>query len=871
MNKRILLAFIVVFAVALSVGTIHASEVNVTDSSTAISQDDSTQISVDSSNQEVLESGVDNDSSNDVLESDISSTLSTNTEDSNILSSDYNASSNIDVSKTITSKDVTKYYKGSTKYTATFFDINGTPLANAKVKIKVDGKVYDKTTNSKGVASLDVNLKPGTYKVVATNPSTGYSLKTTFKILNTIQANDLTKVYMDGKKFSATFLKSNGKPLANKKVKFKINGKTYTKKTNSKGVASLSLTTLKKGTYKITSYNTDGLTKTKKVKVIKTSKTSLTSSEYTFLKSDSKTVKVKLLNQLGYAPTKGKVIKFTINGKKYTAKTNKDGVAKFKLPSLKVGKYSVKYKFDGDTYYKSSSSKNKVTIIPSKNPTFTVKSTKTFGEGAKTQFKLELTSGDVPLAGYKVTLKVNGSTYTKTTDSKGLVSLTIDLPIGNYTVSYTNKATSKVKSKTGSVDIVVKNRTASKIQWKSSTSFKQGTKTIKLQALDVNNKGISGETLKLKINSKEYSAKTDSSGYATFSFEIAPGDFNASYSYSGDNSNAPTSNYTSVHVDKVTKMSLKNIISSASSLKSYYESNKKLPNTVKCGGITFTLPEFLYMMSKAIYQLGNSNTKDVDVILGVAAPKSPSGDDIISRDLSKSNFITVAKNVANHISTNKQAPNYASSSLGKIIYSEVVDSFARILAFYGSNDRLPNYVTISYSSGGSSSTPSGQSGTGLNEKNTIKDLSAYLKSSKNCQVDNSKIKSLVNKVTKGLSTDIEKATAIFNYVRDTISYSFYYDTKYGAVGTANAGKGNCVDHSHLLVAMFRTADLPARYVHGTCKFSSGSTYGHVWSQVLVNGKWIVADATSSRNSFGKVVNWNTNSFSLNGIYISLSF
>ena len=108
MNKRILLAFIVVFAVALSVGTIHASEVNVTDSSTAISQDDSEQISVDSSNQEVLESGVDNDSSNDVLESDISSTLSTNTEDSNILSSDYNASSNIDVSKTITSKDVTK-------------------------------------------------------------------------------------------------------------------------------------------------------------------------------------------------------------------------------------------------------------------------------------------------------------------------------------------------------------------------------------------------------------------------------------------------------------------------------------------------------------------------------------------------------------------------------------------------------------------------------------------------------------------------------------------------------------------------------------------------------------------------------------------
>ena len=150
-------------------------------------------------------------------------------------------------------------------------------------------------------------------------------------------------------------------------------------------------------------------------------------------------------------------------------------------------------------------------------------------------------------------------------------------------------------------------------------------------------------------------------------------------------------------------------------------------------------------------------------------------------------------------------------------------------------------------------------------------MAKYLKSTTNCQVGASAIKSIVNSVTKGLTTDLAKAKAIFNYVRDHISYSFYYNTKYGATGTLSAGKGNCVDHSHLLVAMFRTAGLEARYVHGTCKFSSGSTYGHVWTQVLVNGQWYVADATSSRNSLGSVSNWNTNSFTLNGIYSSLSF
>ena len=61
---------------------------------------------------------------------------------------------------------------------------------------------------------------------------------------------------------------------------------------------------------------------------------------------------------------------------------------------------------------------------------------------------------------------------------------------------------------------------------------------------------------------------------------------------------------------------------------------------------------------------------------------------------------------------------------------------------------------------------------------------------------NSKIKSLVNSLTSGLTTDHAKALAIYNYVIDKISYSFYYDTRHGAVGTLDAKSGSCVDQSH---------------------------------------------------------------------------
>ena len=1335
MNKQLLLSVFLALIVVFSVSAISASDVNVTDSYTTSLVDDTPDVSVplektaDSSESSVYSySSVDNASkvslsSEEVLESENSNTLSTNiasdsSNDSNIgvtrlaVSSSeievFGASSDVStvqLSDTIIAKDITKYYKGSTQYTATFKDSSGNLLKNTNVKITVKGVTYTRKTNANGVASLEINLKPGTYQIETVNPVTNYKLATTFKVLTTIKAEDVTKVYTDGKRFTATFLNSNGKALANKNVKFKINGKTYTVKTNSTGVASLSMTNLNKGTYKIISYNTDGLTRTNTVKVVTYTTSSLTTSAYTFLKSDSKSIKVTLLNGLGYAPGAGKIIKFTINGKTYTAKSNSNGVASIKLPDLANGVYTVKYAFDGNSFYKKSSASNKVYIIPSKTPTFTVKSGTTFGKGVDSSFSVALTSGSVALVGKTVTLTLNGKTYTKTTDSNGVVSLPISLDIGKYAVTYAFKGDSKVNAKSGSSDITVKERTSTSLTWKTSGTLYQGTQSFKVLLQDSSNKALSGKTVKLTVNSKTYSATTASNGYATFSVNLPTGDFTVTYKFeaSGDNNYAPSSGSAKITVNKrttlngygywvfggdmksvdlsglvskgtsdlflnyyaitkfgksaveswvasansyglrvhiwmqtfydggwinpvkngspntayfnqviaeakqyagikgiagihfdymrypgnaykttggtaaisqfaksaaqalhaidpslivscaimpettsnayyygqdfsaistymdvvvpmiykgnygkttswissVTKwfvdnskgaeiwaglqgygsdsnvvklssteitkdaqaavnakatgviifrlgltnvvnynsltgkttastisspstgdsvaladiltaatnlkssissngvvpvkvtvggvsyttpqflylmaqaivninagktsaissvsasapensagdsegkldladyldvatrlanyissnkqapnyasstlgnikyenlvdalsrilayyktnsqlpnsvtikainkdsssssstnpssstattktISIKDILTGSSNLKKYIENNGNLPNTVTAGGITFTTPEFLYLMSQAIYQIGNSNSSSIEYISGVSAAESPSGDTISSQNLNEADFITVANNVAKFIRTYKQAPNYASSAVGKIIYSELVDAFSRILAYYNSNNDLPNYVVVTYGSGSSASTASGN---GLNQKNTVSDVSAFLKSTTNCPVGNSNIKSVVNSLTSGLTSDLAKAKAIYNYVRDSISYSFYYNTKYGAAGTLSAKTGNCVDQAHLLISMYRTAGFAARYVHGTCRFSDG-TFGHVWAQVLVGDQWYVVDPTSSRNSFGNVVNWNTNSFTLHGTYASISF
>ena len=207
----------------------------------------------------------------------------------------------------------------------------------------------------------------------------------------------------------------------------------------------------------------------------------------------------------------------------------------------------------------------------------------------------------------------------------------------------------------------------------------------------------------------------------------------------------------------------------------------------------------------------------------------------------------------------------SSNGYATVKTSVAIGKYKVAFAFEGNNEYLSsdyNHKTINVKLS--------KFGKGLNQKNAV-GLKAYLKSSSHCKVGTKKIKALVKSLTKGLTSKVDKAKAIFNYVRDTLDYSYYYDTKYGASGTLKHKTGNCVDHSHLLVSMFRTAGLHARYVHGKCHFKSGGTTGHVWTQVKIGKTWVCADAVSYRNSLGKINNWYTKSYTVHNTYSSLPF
>ena len=162
---------------------------------------------------------------------------------------------------------------------------------------------------------------------------------------------------------------------------------------------------------------------------------------------------------------------------------------------------------------------------------------------------------------------------------------------------------------------------------------------------------------------------------------------------------------------------------------------------------------------------------------------------------------------------------------------------------------------------------------GLNEIESLSDaeLAKYLKSS-GYDAITSAIQTLANKLTSSKTSTWDKATAIFNYVRDNIAYSYYSNSQKGAAKTLSSGTGNCCDQANLVVALCRAAGIPARFSHAkNCKFNSGLVTGHVWAQIYIDGVWYTADATSKSNGLGNIKNWNTNSFTNLNQYIHLPF
>ena len=764
----------------------------------------------------------------------------------------------------IDNKDIDMYYRDGTAFAITVLDGQGKPLANAAVRFNVNGVFYDKITDENGIAKLGIRLYPNNYIITSSYNGLEVSNRINVSSSNTTIIGKDAYVIMDSinSNYTVTLVDVKGNPIGNKTVYFRYDNKQVTATTDKNGNATITISGLKNGDYNIT-YGFDGVegycsSSSSSILHVVNSTTILTGNDLTMVYNDGSEFKVKLTDLYG-KPLANKIITFVINGIAYNRTTDSNGVASINI-RLHPGTYLVSYSYSNKGSLDYNNGSNNVVVA---KQTLNIEGKDLVmlpNDGSA--FEVTVTDKDKkPVSGIAVLFTVSGVTYTKYTDQSGVAKLNIHLNVGYYDISYAINDTFCQGS--GSNMILVNGTiiTAEDININAGTN---GTFSVKLT--DAKGNPISGASIKFYYEGITKNAITNAKGIATITVDpLGKGDYPIAYYYYYPTIGGNYSNSGQSYIHVSGTISIANIIDASKVVKSFIESEGKLPDSVLINGESYTLAQFLYLAAIATININNGDFSDLD-------SKDAANPDSYNKCGNLGNladYISVAQSIIDYVNANGKAPGSVPSNVGTITFDGLVYAFARVVAFYGNNQQLPAYVTIKSIDSESSQFVINRVNVKATESE-LANINTYLQPTANCQVNDPTIVALAQRLTAGLSTPTQKASAILDYVIDNIAYASYYDTSRGAKKTLTDKRGNCCDQAHLVIALFRAADLPARYVHGSCTFSSG-TIGHVWAQVLIGDTWVVADPVSSRNSLGVIKNWNINTFTFKSYYTSLPF
>ncbi|WP_433441439.1 transglutaminase-like domain-containing protein [Pseudoflavonifractor sp.] len=102
--------------------------------------------------------------------------------------------------------------------------------------------------------------------------------------------------------------------------------------------------------------------------------------------------------------------------------------------------------------------------------------------------------------------------------------------------------------------------------------------------------------------------------------------------------------------------------------------------------------------------------------------------------------------------------------------------------------------------------------------------------------DNSKVVAKAAELTKGMTTDLDKVTAIYHYVINNITYDYELAATVASGYLPDvdkileSGKGICFDYAAVMASMLRSQNIPCKLIVGY----AGTVY-HAWINVYIDG------------------------------------
>jgi hypothetical protein len=111
--------------------------------------------------------------------------------------------------------------------------------------------------------------------------------------------------------------------------------------------------------------------------------------------------------------------------------------------------------------------------------------------------------------------------------------------------------------------------------------------------------------------------------------------------------------------------------------------------------------------------------------------------------------------------------------------------------------------------------------------------------------------SIAQQVTRGRTTDLGRARALYDHVIEKLRYA-RYGPGWGrgdAVHACDARSGNCTDFHAYFIALARAAGIPARFAIGAAIPSERNDGGidgyHCWAEFFADGTWVPVDISEA--------------------------
>ena len=206
-----------------------------------------------------------------------------------------------------------------------------------------------------------------------------------------------------------------------------------------------------------------------------------------------------------------------------------------------------------------------------------------------------------------------------------------------------------------------------------------------------------------------------------------------------------------------------------------------------------------YYFAKSIIK-PNTDIKKITV----KSPSKSTGNDF-GRQITKSQYLDMAKRLIAYVEKHNQMPNNIKISNKLMRGSDYTYMFARILVYYDTNKALPKYANV-------------------NSKAFIRPV----------ETTNEVYKYFVKKT--GLKP--KYIDDVCDWVRDKVDYEFYFDDHKSNKQVIDSRAGNCTDLLQFLVNMAIAMGYKYKVIHTQCR-QSGT--GHVYGMFKKDGDWFIRD------------------------------